>query len=209
MTREAAISPEAATGERAPLDLVLASTSPYRRALLGRLGVPFRCLPPQFDETSVAIESVAPRVLAETLARRKAESIAAIEPGAVVIGCDQLVSLEGRILGKPGTVPRAIEQLELMAGRSHDLITALVVIGRGKAIDHTDLTRMKMRPLCRPEIERYVFQDQPVDCAGSYKLEERGIVLFERIETEDPTAITGLPLIRLTEILRWLGFKIP
>jgi septum formation protein len=190
-------------------DLVLASTSPYRRALLLRLGVPFRCLAPRFDETSVSIIGKDPCQAAEMLARGKAESIAATEPAATIIGCDQLVSLEGRIIGKPGTMERAIEQLEAMAGRTHDLVTALVVIHGDESFYHTDFTRLRMRPLTRDELKRYAAHDQPVDCAGSYKLEERGIVLFETIETQDHTAITGLPLIALVGFLRELGFPVP
>ena len=190
-------------------DLVLASTSPYRRALLARLGVPFRCLAPRFEESSVSIIGKDPGEAAELLARGKAESIAAAEPAATVIGCDQLVSFEGRILGKPGTMERAIEQLETMAGRSHDLITALIVIQGNESVCHVDSTRLWMRPLTRPELKRYAAHDQPVDCAGSYKLEERGIVLFEKIETQDHTAIIGLPLIALVGFLRQFGFRVP
>jgi septum formation protein len=190
-------------------DLVLASTSPYRRALLSRLGVPFRCVSPRFEESSVSIIGKNPREAAELLARGKAESIAATDTGATIIGCDQLVSFEGRIMGKPGTLERAIEQLQAMAGRTHELITALVVIQGDQSFCHVDFTRLRMRPLTRPELERYVAHDQPVDCAGSYKLEERGIVLFEKIESQDHTAITGLPLIALVGFLRQLGFPVP
>jgi septum formation protein len=190
-------------------DLVLASTSPYRRALLTRLGVPFRCVAPVFEETSIPLEGRSPSALAEVLADGKAASVAACEPAATVIGCDQVVALEGKLFSKPHTQSRAIEQLQAMGGRVHELITAMVVLDPGRAFRHTDVTRMRMRPLSLAEIERYVSHDQPFDCAGSYKLEERGIILFESIETDDHTAITGLPLIALTTILRELGFNIP
>jgi septum formation protein len=190
-------------------DLVLASTSPYRRALLERLGVPFRCVAPRFDESSVSKAGIEPRELAETLARGKADSIAVLEPAATVIGCDQIVSFEGGIYGKPASIEGAVAQLQAMAGRTHELITALVVIRGAWSVCHTDVTRMHMRALSRAEIERYVAQDRPLDCAGSYKLEERGIVLFEGIKTGDHTAITGLPLIALATVLRQLGFAIP
>jgi septum formation protein len=196
-------------GRNASGDLVLASTSPYRRALLARLGVPFRCLAPRFEETSVSIIGKDPRDAAEMLARGKAESIAATEPAATIIGCDQLVSFEGRILGKPGTMECAVEQLEAMAGRTHDLITALFVIHGDESFCHIDFTRLLMRPLSRRELKRYAAHDNPVDCAGSYKIEERGIVLFEKIETLDHTAITGLPLIALVGFLRELGYPVP
>jgi septum formation protein len=199
----------AQVGKNASRDLVLASTSPYRRALLARLGVPFRCLAPRFDESSVSISGKDPRKAAEILARGKAESVVSIEPAATIIGCDQLVSFEGLIMGKPVTMERAIEQLQALAGRTHELITALVVIQGDQSLCHIDFSRLRMRPLSRTELERYADHDRPVDCAGSYKLEERGIVLFERIETQDYTAITGLPLIALVGFLRQLGFPVP
>jgi septum formation protein len=199
--------PEAARQELG--DLVLASTSAYRRALLSRLGVPFRCVAPRFDESSIPSDGKSPRAIAEALALGKAASVAAIEPGATIIGCDQLVALEGLVFGKPGSVERAVDQLHALAGRTHELITALVVLKRDRSFCHTDVTRLRMRRLTRREIERYVAHDRPLDCAGSYKLEERGIVLFESIETEDHTAITGLPLIRLTSFLRTLGHAVP
>jgi septum formation protein len=196
-------------GRFAVPELILASTSPYRRALLGRLGVPFRAVAPRLDEESLKDAPVSPRALAARLARAKAESVTGPSPDAVVIGSDQLVAFEGRVFGKPGDTGRAVEQLLSMAGRPHELITALAVCHRGRTIEHTDVATLWARPLTRAEVERYVEADRPVDCAGSYKLEERGITLFERIESADHTAITGLPLIALTTILRDLGFAIP
>jgi septum formation protein len=192
-------------------DIVLASTSGYRRALLERLGLPFRCIPPRCDEVAIKTAQLekAPRLLAETLALAKATSLVADEPEAAIIGCDQLVSFQGRIFGKPGTIARAIDQLAAMAGQSHELITALVVIRGERTFRHTDITTLRMRPLSRAAIERYVAADRPLDCAGSYKLESRGIALFDQIETNDHTAITGLPLIALATILCELGFEIP
>ena len=197
------------TGRQGPGELVLASTSPYRRALLSRLGVPFRCVPPRLDESSFDCGERSPRAVAEALALGKAASIAEGEPEATIIGCDQLVALDGRIFGKPGTADRAIDQLTAMSGRAHELITAVVVLQGERRAGHTDVTVLRMRPLNRDEIVRYVARDQPFDCAGSYKVEEAGITLFETIATEDHTAITGLPLIRLTTILRSFGFTIP
>jgi septum formation protein len=147
--------------------------------------------------------------MAEALALAKARSIVEVDPAATVIGCDQLATIDGRILGKPGTIDQAIVQLTELAGRTHELCTALVVIRASELFCHTDVTRLRMRLLDHDEIARYVAHDRPVDCAGSYRLEERGIVLFDRIETEDHTAITGLPLLRLTTILRSLGFVVP
>ena len=191
------------------MDLVLASTSPYRRALLERLGVPFRCVPPTVDEDALKDPALAPRDLARHLARAKAASVAADAPRAVVIGSDQLVALDGRIHGKPGSVEAAVGQLLALAGRPHELITALAVAHDGRWSEHTDVTTLWMRPLTRAEAKRYVAADRPTDCAGAYKFEERGITLFERIESSDHTAITGLPLIALTTILRTLGVVIP
>jgi septum formation protein len=191
------------------LELVLASTSRYRRALLERLGIPVRCRAPRVDEESEKTAGLEPRSLAALLARAKALSLCDEEPHSTLIGCDQLVACEGRIFGKPGVVAAAVDQLVQMSGRSHDLITALAVRHEGRVIEHLDVTTLHMRPLGREEIERYVAADLPLDCAGSYKVEGRGIVLFERIESADHTAITGLPLIALTTILRDLGYPLP
>lgn len=193
--------------------LILASTSVYRRGLLERLGLPFRCMAPLCDESALQREAselgLEPRAIAERLARFKAASLTPQVPGGTIIGCDQLVSLEGRIFGKPGSLDRAVDQLEAMSGRTHELITAMVVIRGDEMLRHTDITRLRMRPLSRESIERYVGADRPTDCAGSYKLESRGIALFERIESEDHTAITGLPMIALISILRDLGYQTP
>jgi septum formation protein len=191
--------------------LVLASTSSYRQSLLERLGVPFRCRAPLCDEAALQRQSAGlePLRLAETLALAKASSLLEDEPRSTIIGCDQLVSFGGRIFGKPGSVERAVYQLQSMSGQTHDLVTALVVVRGSDIFRHTDVTRLRMRPLTRAAIERYVAADRPFDCAGSYKLESRGIVLFDRIESEDQSAITGLPLIALATILRDLGLPIP
>ena len=193
------------------MDLILASTSPYRKALLDRLGVPFRCVDPGVDEAMVQAGMVGatPRALAEALAGLKAAAVADRFPESVVIGGDQVVALDDQILGKPGTEAKAVAQLEALAGRAHELITALAVARGQRIIRHSDVATLHVRPLSRAAIERYVAADRPVDCAGSYKLEARGIALFERIEAEDHSAITGLPLIGLTSILLDLGFAIP
>ena len=193
------------------MDLILASTSPYRRALVERLGVPFRCVAPPVDEPALKAgwNDASPRELAERLAMAKAASVASTEPGAVVIGGDQLVAMDGSILGKPGTIDRAVAQLRAMSGRSHELITAIVVLHAGQVYAHTDVAKLALRNLTHSEIERYVDADLPIDCAGGYKLESRGIALFERIDSDDHSAITGVPLIALTTILRTIGFSIP
>jgi septum formation protein len=194
-------------------DLVLASTSRYRRALLARLGLPFRALAPACDEEALKDPALAPQQLAEHLALAKARSLQAALPRATIIGSDQLAAVEvdgtWTILGKPGTRERAIDQLALLAGRTHLLVTAMAVIHHGGLQRHTDLTRLTMRALDRAALGRYVDADQPLDCAGAYKLEERGIALFSRIDSADHTAITGLPLIALTAILAGLGYPLP
>ncbi len=189
--------------------LILGSTSPYRRALLERLGLPFECVPPGVDESAIAARGDAPRILAERLAFEKAMAVADRFPDATVIGSDQMAVIDGQILGKPGGVSAACSQLALLSGRTHELITALCVIQNGRVIPHTDITRLTMRRLAAQEIQRYVQADQPVDCAGAYKIECLGVTLFERVESADPTAITGLPLMALTSILRELGYSIP
>lgn len=180
-------------------------------AQLERLAVPFRCRAPLCDESAIqrTFADTEPRLLAEKLALAKASSLSGEEPETTIIGCDQLVSFNGRIFGKPGTADRAIAQLVAMSGKTHELITALVVIRGDETYRHTDITYLSMRPLSRDAIERYVLLDRPMDCAGSYKLESRGIVLFDRIESDDQSAITGLPLLALVTILRKLGFAIP
>jgi septum formation protein len=191
------------------MDLILASTSPYRRAQLERVGLAVRAIPPGVDEDSVKAEGLAPRALAERLAYEKAARVAEQEPSAIVIGGDQLAEVGGRVLGKPGTEANAVEQLALLSGRTHTLITAICVI-RGPTIRrHTDVTRLTMRALTQEELSRYVAADRPLDCAGAYKLEARGIALIERIESEDHSAITGVPMIALVTILRELGIAIP
>jgi septum formation protein len=190
-------------------DLVLASTSPYRFALMERLGVPFRSRPPYVDEEALLDPGLRPKAQAEWLAWAKAQSVAASEPESVVIGSDQMAALGGHVFGKPGSAARAVEQLLQMAGKPHELFTAVSVCHRGQVVAHTDVTTLWMRPLTRAEAERYVEADRPFDCAGSYKLESRGIALFERISSNDHTAVTGLPLIALTSILRDFGYAIP
>ena len=193
------------------MDLILASTSRYRKALIERLGVPFRAVDPAVDEDAwkARLADAPPRELAETLALEKARAVAARYPGTVVVGGDQVVAFAGAILGKPGSVEAAEAQLGAMAGRSHELITALAVVAPGREFARTEVATLHVRPLSAAAIARYIAADRPVDCAGSYKLEERGIALFERIEAADHSAITGVPLIALTSILLELGFAIP
>ena len=189
--------------------LVLASTSRYRRALLERLCVPFECVAPQVDET--VLQDEAPGALAARLARLKAEAVAAARPGAVVIGSDQVAVRGSEALGKPGSFERCVEQLLQCSGREVEFLTAVFVLdaagGRSEAF--VDRTVVRFRSLARPEIERYVAADSPLDCAGGFKAESLGIALFDRIESADPTGLTGLPLIWLCGALRRAGIQVP
>ncbi|MEY4582407.1 MAG: hypothetical protein RL701_7110 [Pseudomonadota bacterium] len=190
--------------------LVLASTSVYRRQLLARLGVPFTAAAPSCDEEALKDPTLAPAALASHLAREKARSILSDWPGAYVLGSDQLVEVDGEVLGKPGTAERAVAQLTQLSGRSHRLITAFALVSPSGALtEHVDVHTLRMRTLSAAELTRYVSADQPLDCAGSYKIETRGITLFEHIEGTDFTAIPGLPLIALTSVLRTHGFVVP
>jgi septum formation protein len=187
-------------------DLILASTSSYRRLLLERLRLPFTTESPKVDELPRAGES--PRALAQRLATAKAEAVARLHPGACVIGADQVAECDDEVLGKPGTVERARAQLAICSGRVVSFHSAVRVVchDRSQSQAHVDLTRVKFRVLDSDEIERYVEIDRPLDCAGSFRSEGLGIMLFERLETEDPTALIGLPLIWLAGALRRCGY---
>lgn len=190
------------------MKLILASTSTYRRALLERLGIPFDCVAPGVDETPFKSKGLAPEALAQCLAREKAQAVFARFPQALVIGGDQVAEVDGTILGKPGSLERAQAQLERMQGKPHRLLTALHLLGPGFDRPHLDVTTLHMRPLSGSEIQQYLLRDKPLDCAGSYKLEESGIKLFSKIETEDANAIVGVPLIWLQTALLEAGFSL-
>lgn len=188
--------------------VVLGSGSRYRRELLARLLPAFDVVVPRVDETQQPGEPAAG--LAERLARLKAETVAAIRPDAVVIGSDQVAECEGEVLGKPGSSERAIAQLQRCAGRRLTLHTAVCVIGPGGGgtAVHVDRTRLSFRPLTTGEIVHYVSRDEPYDCAGSFKFESLGAALFSDVETRDPTAIQGLPLLWLAQALTDFGIRI-
>lgn len=186
--------------------LILGSTSKYRRELLGRLGVPFTVEAPKFDENSLKGQIPDPKTLAETLAFEKAKSLR--RPGVCIIGSDQVAALGTQVLGKPGTPEKALQSLQTLRGRSHQLFTAVCLILDEQVLRFTDVTSLQMRDLSDENLKRYIQEDQPLDCAGSYKIEQRGIRLFESLQTEDFTAIQGLPLLKLTRSLKQLGFKV-
>lgn len=188
--------------------LILGSGSPYRRELLERLRIPFEVAIPDIDETPLAGE--APEATALRLSQRKAEAIAARHPGALVIGSDQVLTLDGAQMGKPGTHDQAVAQLRRMRGRTAAFHSALCLLdGRSGIVQLADVqTRVTMRDLSDAEIEAYLQLERPYDVAGSAKSEGLGITLLERVESDDPTALVGLPLIALTGMLRQAGYPL-
>jgi len=183
--------------------IILASTSPYRRALLEQLQLPFSCANPEVDEALIEGESA--RQTALRLAQLKAQAIALHHPMSVVIGSDQLASCEGRILGKPGSHTKAFEQLKFMSGKALTFHTGLCVLQGGERHTLVEDFKVHMRELTDQQIDCYLHREQPYDCAGSFKVEGLGISLFERLEGKDPNALIGLPLISLISILNTLG----
>lgn len=192
-----------------PGGLVLASTSPYRRELLGRLGLPFASARPATDETPLASE--APEALVRRLAEAKARSVAADHPAALVIGSDQVAVLDGQVLGKPGTPAAAQQQLQRASGRSVLFLTGLCLLNAGcdRAWVVVEPFTVHFRALTAAQIARYLAAEQPYDCAGSFKSEGLGIALFERLEGDDPNSLIGLPLIRLVALLGEAGVRLP
>lgn len=192
----------------APSPLVLGSTSRYRRELLQRLRLPFDVVAPQVEETPRPGER--PPALALRLALEKAREVAARRPEALVIGSDQVADLDGEPIGKPGDHERAVAQLQRMSGRTVIFQTAVAVVGPaadGSRFERAELVpvRVRFRALAADEIERYLRLEEPYDCAGSAKSETLGIALLEAIESSDPTALVGLPLIRTSALLRAAG----
>lgn len=191
------------------MQLILGSTSRYRRELLARLRIPFECMAPDVDETPLSGDSPAQR--AQRLALAKAEAVAAVAGAdAVVIGSDQVASLQGRLLRKPHQHEQAVLQLQQASGRQVDFHTAVSILGPGECrwtgMDHTVVV---FAELSEAQIQRYLHAEQPYDCAGSFKCEGLGISLFEAIHSSDPTALIGLPLIAVSKVLRGLGFDCP
>ncbi|AVA36503.1 7-methyl-GTP pyrophosphatase [Cupriavidus metallidurans] len=186
--------------------LILGSSSPYRRELLSRLRIPFEVATPDIDETPLAGER--PAATALRLSRLKAEAIAALHAGALVIGSDQVCTLDDQQIGKPGTHAKALAQLQLMRGRTVTFHSALCLLdGRTGEAQIADIqTHATFRNLSDAELDAYLRLETPYDCAGSAKVEGLGIMLLERVESNDPTALIGLPLIALTGMLRHVGY---
>ena len=188
--------------------LVLGSTSPYRRELLQRLHIPFEIAAPEVDETPHPGE--APRELAQRLALAKAMAVAHLFPGAVVIGSDQVADLLGIPLGKPGTHEKAVAQLRQMRGQTVVFQTAVSVVCLESRFEESSLAAVSVtfRDLTDSEIENYLRAEQPYDCAGSAKSEGLGIALLASIDSDDPTALVGLPLIRTCQMIRAAGIEL-
>ena len=188
--------------------LLLASTSPYRRELLARLRLPFEAVRPDVDETPAPGES--PMALAQRLAAAKAASVARAGEDAWALGSDQVATVDGTPIGKPGDRDGALAQLAAMSGREVRFHTAICLRhGDGRQHAALDTTLVRFRTLQADEIARYVDAEPPFDCAGSFKAEGLGIVLFDAIESHDPTGLVGLPLIATARLLRDAGFPLP
>ena len=184
--------------------LILASGSRYKRALLEQLGLPFEGIDADIDETPRPGE--APAQLAERLAAAKAEALGALYPDAYILGGDQVIAIDDQILHKPGTVEAACAQLAQLQGRTHDLICAIALrTPDGRLLPARADYAMDMRPLTTAQIEDYIREDMPLDCAGSFRLESRGIRLFRAMRGDDHTAIIGLPLTRVWDLLEASG----
>lgn len=189
--------------------LVLASSSTYRRTLLSRLGLPFSSDAPDMDETELPGET--PDALVRRLSEGKARIVAARHPEALIIGSDQVSVRDGQIIGKPHTHERAIEQLTAASGKRVTFLTGLCLLNAatGRCQVVVEPFSVVFRQLSRDAIERYLQADKPYDCAGSFKLEGRGITLFERLDGRDPNALIGLPLIALVDLLLSEGVQVP
>lgn len=191
-----------------PKKLILASTSPYRRELLARLGLLFEIINPQTDETPLPDET--PEILALRLSEAKARAVAADFPNSLIIGSDQVAVMEGHIFGKPGTHECALEQLRLLRGRTVNFFTGLCLLNTETG--HTQVrgipTLVTFRNLSDSEIENYLRRERPYNCAGAAKSEGLGIALLDKIQGDDPNALIGLPLIALCDMLRAEGVPI-
>ncbi|WP_236014225.1 Maf family protein [Marinobacterium alkalitolerans] len=188
--------------------IVLASSSPWRREILDKLGLPYQTRHPEIDETPLGSES--PAELVARLSREKAEAVAEHFSNALVIGSDQVAVLDDHILGKPGTHARAVEQLSAASGRSVTFLTGLTLLNSKTGHAQTEVIpfQVHFRKLSEGLIERYLRHEQPYNCAGSFKSEGAGIVLFERLEGDDPNTLIGLPLIRLVRMLESEGVEL-
>ena len=188
--------------------LILGSTSPYRRELLERLRLPFEVQRPEVDETPLNGET--PVALAQRLALAKAQAVAERFPQAIVIGSDQVADLHGEPLGKPGNHTNAVAQLQRMRGQTVVFQTAVAVVCQATGFAQCELAQVKVvfRDFSDESLQHYLHTEQPYDCAGSAKSEGLGIILLERIDNQDPTALVGLPLLLTCRLLRAAGMPL-
>ncbi len=194
-----------------PLSLILASSSPYRKQLLARLGVPFECANPQFDEEKqkLSLAGSSSQDLCRELARGKAASLTELYPQSWIIGSDQALDLNGEILGKQPNFETALAQLKKLNGKVHHLVTAVCLFRNGeRPLEFQNVSRIEFKNNSNSLLERYLKMEQPYDCAGCYKMESHGMALVKNIECTDSTAIVGLPLIELAHKLELLGFEL-
>ena len=189
--------------------IVLASASRYRQGLLDRFLDEYETVSPGVDESRRENEPAAD--LVGLLAREKAEAVSSKNPGALIIGADQLAVLDDQVLGKPGDHQHAVEQLLKASGKQVEFLTAVCVLDpvTRRRYEHTDLTKVRFRNFDRRVADTYLRHDEPYDCAGSFRIEGAGFVLFESVSTDDPTALIGLPMIWLAGTLRKLGYLLP
>lgn len=190
-------------------EIVLASSSAYRKSLIARLGLDCSAIAPDIDESALPREKPADTAL--RLAQAKAQRVARDRPGAVIIGSDQVAACGDAVMGKPGSHETAVAQLQAMSGQTVVFHTALCVLDAATGNAQTAIapTTVRFRELDRAQIERYLGIDRPYDCAGSAKIESLGIALVEKVESEDPSALIGLPLIALVSMLRRIGIAVP
>ncbi|APG23680.1 MAG: Maf family protein [Syntrophotalea acetylenica] len=189
--------------------LVLASTSPYRMQLMRQLGLPFHVAAPQYQER--ISQDIAPELLVKHQAAGKARSLAEKYPDALIVGSDQVfVDATGRIVGKPAGFEAAVRQLRGMVGKTHTFYTGLSVYDSNRDEAVTDFTtfRVTLRPLSEDQIRTYLLRENPLDCAGAFKIEGLGIALMQRLDGEDYTALIGLPLIKLVDFLAHFGVRV-
>lgn len=194
------------------MKLILASTSVYRKELFTKLGLAFSCVEPEVDEENLKSEllrlTYSPEKIAEALSFEKGNSVFKNQMGdCLVISGDQLIAFENQIVGKPLSFEKAVEQLTLLNGKTHQLITAITLIAPQLTVKFNHISLMKMKNLSRQELINYAKFDNPVDCSGSYKIEKYGITLFEAIECDDFTAIQGLPMLWLSNYLKGMNYE--
>lgn len=190
------------------MNLILASTSPYRKMLLDNRGITYSAMAPTCDEEALKDPKLDGVALTRKLAQAKAESLALQFPNSYIVGSDQVLEFEGKIFGKPKTKEKALHQLMTLQGKTHQLVTSLFLWSPYRTWTHTEIVSLTMHAWTEQELTKYIDADLPLDCAGSYKLEKKGLVLFKEIHAEDYESIIGLPLIKLFSILKAEGFPL-